>query len=392
VEPLTDLDALVAFQPQWCVFWAHHVRPAQLAIWMPYLRRSRYRYVIAASGDVIADSVRATVADLPNVAIVEPFEGARAWLRKAQGFRGVLYVVSQPDNMSLLSMRRASHVWIGHGESGKKANAHRTASVYDSVFVADYAAVDRYQATIRRWVGSGACAIGTPMVEGITADPWTRPRQIRTLLYAPTWEGRAPSTDYGSLEAVAPELIAALPTLTERGIRLVIRPHPGTGGRRPELRPIIAALVEAGAVRGTDKAKDFTEADALIGDVSGNTSEFLFTRKPAIMPVTPRLTEVMKGERRIKAEYPWVYPWHVGSEGLLERLEALERSDPLRAARDRAARRTFRGHRSIDDAVRTFDIALSATRWRRGPVPVRFVFEAKCLLARFRPASGRPAS
>jgi hypothetical protein len=391
MQPLADLDALVAFEPQWCLFWAHHVRPAQLAIWLPYLRRSRYRYVITASGDIIADSVRNAVADLPNVAVVEPFAEARAWLRQCRGFRGVLYIVSQPDNMALLSMRAASHVWIGHGESGKKANAHRTASVYDSVFVADYAAVDRYQRSIRRWVASGACAIGTPMVEGITADPWTRPRPIRTILYAPTWEGRAPSTDYGSLEAVAPELIAALPTLTERGIRLIVRPHPGTGGRRPALRPIVAALVDAGAVRGQDKAQDFTDADIIIGDVSGNTSEFLFTRKPAIMPVTPRLVEVMKGERRITTEYPWVYQWRVGSEDLLERLGALERADPLRSARERAARRTFRDHRTIDDAVRTFDIALSVTRWRRRPISVRRAFEAKRLLSRLRPTSRRAA-
>jgi hypothetical protein len=391
VEPLPDLDALVAFEPQWCVFWAHHVRSSQLAIWLPYLRRSRYRYVIMASADVFADNVRAAIAGLPNVAIVEPFAEARTWLRQVPGFRGVLYIVSQPDNMALLGMRRASHVWLGHGESGKKANAHRTASVYDSVFVADYAAVDRYQQAIRRWVASGACAIGTPMVDGIRADPWTTPRAIRTILYAPTWEGRAPTTDYGSMDSAGPALLAALPALTERGVRVVLRPHPGTGSRRPELRGILAALVDAGAVRGTDKAQDFTDADVIISDISGVTSEFLFTRKPAIMPVSGRLIEVMKGERRIEAEYPWVYRWHVEGEDLLTRLAALEGADPLRRARERAARRTFRDHRSIEDAVRTFDLALSVTRWRRRRIGVRRAFEAKRLLARLRPPSTHAA-
>lgn len=392
MEPLTDPDALIAFKPQWCVFWAHHVRSSQLAIWLPYMRRSRYRYAVMASADVFSDRVRAAVADLPNVAIVEPFAEARSWLRRVDGFRGVLYVVSQPDNMALLGMRRASHVWLGHGESGKKANAHRTASVYDSVFVADYAAVDRYQTAIRGWVRSGACAIGTPIVDGIVADPWTKPRPIRTILYAPTWEGGAPTTDYSSIDAAGPALIDAMPTLHDRGVRVILRPHPGAGSRRPEVKATLAALVDAGAIRGTDKARDFGDADIIISDVSGVTSEFLFTRKPAIMPITRRLLEGIISDERIASEYPWVYRWRVGEEDLLERLADLERADPLRSTRDREARRTFRDHRSIDDAVRTFDLALSVTRWRRRRIGVRYAFEGKRLLSRLRPSAARASA
>jgi hypothetical protein len=182
-----------------------------------------------------------------------------------------------------------------------------------------------------------------------------------------------------------------MPILAERGVRVILRPHPGTGSRRPELTATLAALVDAGAVRGTDKARDFTDADVIISDISGVTSEFLFTRKPAIMPVSPKLLEVMKSEARVEAEYPWVYRWHVAEQDLLTRLAALEGADPLRRARERAARRTFRDHRSIEDAVRTFDLALSVTRWRRRRIGVRRAFEAKRLLARLRPPSTHAA-
>jgi hypothetical protein len=107
------------------------------------------------------------------------------------------------------------------------------------------------------------------------------------------------------------------------------------------------------------------------------------------MPISPKLLEVMKSERRIEAEYPWVYRWHVDEEDLLTRLAALEGADPLRRARDRAAGRTFRDHRSIEDAVRTFDLALSVTRWRRRRIGVRYAFEGKRLLTRLRPSAGR---
>jgi hypothetical protein len=365
-----------------------------LAIWLPYIRRSRYRFVVMASADIYKGNARAAITEAPNVAIAEPFEEARLWLREVPGFRGVLYIGSLPDNMAMLGMRRASHVWLGHGESGKKANKHRTASVYDSVFVANYDAVDRYQPRIRGWVHAGACAIGAPMVDGIVADPWTKPRPIRTILFAPTWEGNGANSDYGSVDTAGPALIAAMPTLRERGVRVVLRPHPGTGSRRKELEAIVTELVDAGAVRGRDKARDFNDADVIISDVSGVTSEFVFTRKPTIMPIGPRLVEVMKGEAQIEAEYPWVYRWHVDQEDLLTRLAALERADPLRRERDRAAQRMFRDHRSMEDAVRTFDLALSVAHWRRRPFgSVRYAFEVKRLLTRLlwrlRPSAAR---
>ena len=85
-----------------------------------------------------------------------------------------------------------SHVWLGHGESDKVYNAMRTASIYDSVFVAGYGATGRYPASIRRWVSSGAVAIGTPDRGWHRQGPLgSQPRPVRRVLYAPTWEGHS---------------------------------------------------------------------------------------------------------------------------------------------------------------------------------------------------------
>ena len=384
MRTLADEASLSAFDPQWCLFWAGHVRPAQFAIWEPYLRRSGFRFVVMASRDLIHDKVREKVEALPRCAIVEPYAAASAWLRGTSGFLGFLYVGSNEDNAALMdTFHDLTHVWVGHGESAKKANAHRTASLYDSVFVGDYSAVRRYPRAIRRWVLDGACAIGVPVVDGLRADPWDRPRPIRTLVYAPTWEGHGPNADYTSLDVVGPALLAAMPALLDRGTSVLLRPHPGTGPRRPELKELLEELVGAGARRDMDKAGALTRADLLISDVSGVTSEFLFTRKPAMLPVTPRLLQLFKGERRLREEYPWVYRWDVARESLVDRLAAMERADPLREARAAAARRLFRDHRTVDDAVRTFDLALDVARRRSKRMPVRLAFEARRRLARF---------
>jgi hypothetical protein len=378
-------DNLLEFDPNWCIFFGRKATSFHLEIWLPYIRRSRYRFVVMAGEDGFSDAVRKRVASISNLAILEPFEAAKAWLRLCPGFRGFLYIGNKQENFKVVnSFPGKLHIWLGHGESDKVYNAFRTASLFDSMFMARYGVVDRYPAAIRRWVAAGACAIGTPVVEGAVKDPWNRPRPIRTLLYAPTWEGHGARADYSSLGEIGPDLAAAIPALAERGTRVVMRPHPMTGHRRPELREIRDAIFAAGAMGGRDKAQDFAEADVIVSDISGVTAEFLFTEKPAVMVMTERIAGLGKDDARIAEEYPWVYRWKAEAEPLVEQLARLEASDPLRGARARAAAGMFAGNRSMEDAVQTFDLALSSVRFRRTRIPVRYAFLAKRWLARVR--------
>lgn len=378
----SDAEIIAEFGPEWIVFWSGQVRTSQFDIWLPYLRRSRYRYAIVASGGVVPDSVRELVAPLPNVEILASWGDSGPWLRKVPTLRGFLYIGNQPENYSVInSFRNQLHIWLGHGESGKAANAFRSASIFDSMFVADYRAVERYPRAIRRWVRAGACAIGVPVVEDVVADPWTRPRPVRTVLYAPTWEGTGDAVDYSSLPEFAPLLRDALPALTAAGVTVILRPHPGTGKRRTEYRDLVAELEGAGAVRSRDKTGAFASADLLISDVSGVVGEFLFTQKPTALVTSQRLLDLRRGDKLVD-EYPWVDPWPVEGLDIPARLEALGRADPLRGARARAAGRMFRGHRSMDAAVRTFDIALDTVRFRKTPIPPRYAFEVRRRLGR----------
>ena len=88
MEAPTDADGLADFDPQWCLFWAHHVRPAQFAIWEPYLRRSRFRFAVMASADGVPDPVRESIAALPNCLVLEPYADAVGWLRQCRDCQG----------------------------------------------------------------------------------------------------------------------------------------------------------------------------------------------------------------------------------------------------------------------------------------------------------------
>jgi hypothetical protein len=392
VQTPANADELARYGPHWCLFWGDAVAPYMFEVWYPRLLRSRLRYAILSGVDEIPDVVREKVRGMPNCVVLEPYVETKRWLRAVPTFEGFLHVDTRREVYTVVNaFRSASHVWIGHGESEKRVNLHRTVSLYDAVFLGRYADVRRAPRAIRRWVAHGACAIGGTIVEGATKDPWVHPRSPRTVLYAPSWEGTRDSVDYSSIPEVVPHLLDALPELTERGVRIIVRPHPRTGARSPDHLRLIERLVAAGATRGGEKGADFTAADLMIGDVSGVTSEFLFTEKPGILPVSDRLTGIGKSPTILEREYPWLYRWDPAHGTLPELLDELAAHDPLRRARAGAARRTFRGHRSIEEAARTFDVALTAPRWRRSriPIPLRWVFEGKLALAALRRALSR---
>jgi hypothetical protein len=399
---LTTADEVAAFDPHWCLVWGKGVAAHHLAIWLPYIRRSRYRFVIVSASDDVPGDVWAAVAPVANLAVIESFTNATgpstAWVNGGPSFWGFLYAGRKPANFELVGgFAGRTHVFIGHGESDK--SSHRTASLYDALLVARYEVVNRVPRHIRRWVNAGTLAIGTPILDGATRDPWERPRPIRQVLYAPTWEGLKPASQFTSIEEAGPRLLEALPAFAQRGIRVTMRPHPIAGSRLPSIGTVLEQLEAAGMPRGTDKTADFAAADVLISDVSGVTAEFLFTEKPVIMPVSARLL-TLRDERQLAAAYPWVYRWHMEQEALEDVLDRIQAGDPLRRARAKAARRMFRGHRSLDDAARTFDVALAVAPFRRKlrVVPLRLVFEASVrlpwlpgLVMRLRPRRARPA-
>jgi hypothetical protein len=377
-QPLAPtIDELRAFAPDWCIFWPGDVSPSQFAIWRPYLERSRFRYLVMARGGRVRDGERAAIAALPNCLAMEATDESARWLKGVPNFRGFLYVLGfKPATFTNVNtFRNQAHVWIAHGESEKLSSSPRSASIYDAIFIARYRGLRRFPRAIRPWLRRTACAIGAPILGGAVADPWREPRPIQTILYASTWEGYSDHTNYSSMVDVAPALAAALPELRDRGVRVIVRPHPLNGRRVPALAAALNELIAAGAERGTDKAADFAASDLIITDVSGVNTEYLFTRKPSLMPVLSQLKAVGRTRAELARDHPWAYQWDPRTEPLLDRLAQLERSDPLRDRREAAARALFRGHTSIDEAVRTFDLALGATWFRRTPIPVRWAFE-----------------
>jgi len=141
----------------------------------------------------------------------------------------VCYVSNSGQNMHLLRRRGVRSVFIGHGDSDKDASFNPFSRVYDQIWVAGPAGRDRY---VRAEVGvenEAIVEVGRPQLSGLRTVG--RAGGVRTVLYAPTWEGWVEGGQQSSLVSMGPAIVRSL--LARPDLRVIYKPHPLTGTVAP---------------------------------------------------------------------------------------------------------------------------------------------------------------
>src|SRR6266702_1579144 len=239
--------------------------------------------------------------------------------------RVALYPANTGKNIHMLRNRSMAHVFIGHGDSDKAASSNPYAKVYNQVWVAGQAGRDRY---LRADVGvrdDDIFEVGRPQLAGLSQASAGTAGPLRTVLYAPTWEGwDADGLTQTSLILMGPQIVRAL--LDDApSLRVLYKPHPLTGTRDPRAakahKKIAAMIADANQARGSahgtpaPQAEEewrrleaawhrlywsseggsrhrvitgprptvyecFNQSDMLISDISSVVSDFIATAKP----------------------------------------------------------------------------------------------------------------
>ncbi|MFL1430543.1 MULTISPECIES: glycerophosphotransferase [unclassified Nocardiopsis] len=177
--------------------------------------------------------------------------------------RVALYPANTGKNIHMLRNPMIKHVFIGHGDSDKIASVNPFSKVYDEVWTAGRAGLDRY---VRAQVGvrpDEVVEVGRPQLDTIRTD--TAPNAVRTVLYAPTWEGWTDEPGNTSLIDAGPTLIEQL-LKAEPGVRVLYKPHPFTGIRSARARRAhqrIVTLLEAANKAAGHGERDTRELAAL---------------------------------------------------------------------------------------------------------------------------------
>ena len=208
----------------------------------------------------------------------------------------LLYPNQNAKNFFALRNRYGLHVWVSHGESDKAYMFQNTLKRYDYYFAAGQAAVDRVARNIRNYNTARIKLIGRPQIKDVLPVPsnYEKPAtDVKTALYAPTWEGVTRATRYSSLDSHGVEMVERLISL---GYQVVYRPHPLSGSRDAKIAEAdasIRALLKAHNDSKVSKVRHYVdnstfgwqlnELDLMITDVSAVAYDWLVTGKPLLI-------------------------------------------------------------------------------------------------------------
>ncbi|MFD1720864.1 CDP-glycerol glycerophosphotransferase family protein [Amnibacterium endophyticum] len=203
--------------------------------------------------------------------------------------RVVLYPTNVVKNNETIRIPGPMHSFIGHGDSDKVGSFSPLNRMYDEIWVAGRAAVERYAAVDEGIDLNVVRPVGRPQLADIRrAQPDDhQPGDRLTVLYAPTWEGFFDEADYSSVATMGERIVQ---TCLETGARVLFKPHPLTGHRLPAAGRAREAIDEAVRRAGNGSQvvaptpnslyEAFNRADILISDISSVITDFLASRKP----------------------------------------------------------------------------------------------------------------
>ncbi|SCG60746.1 CDP-glycerol glycerophosphotransferase family protein [Micromonospora halophytica] len=281
--------ALRAHQPEFLLYFsAPPGSEYQVTMWLPYLERlGRPFLVMLREPEFLPTIAAATSAPVVHCPTLKAMDEALV-----PSLRVAFYVNHGAKNSHCIRFHQLTHVQLHHGDSDKAPSANPVSAIFDRIFVAGPAAIERYARAGVEIPAEKFVVVGRPQVEAIEvratpAGGLTGP----TVLYTPTWTGHHADANYCSL----PVAETLLRRLLDRGATVILRAHPYTTQNPASARQLarLTELLAADRSRtgrahlwGAAASRELTltdcvnRADALVSDVSGVISDFLYSGKP----------------------------------------------------------------------------------------------------------------
>ena len=297
--------ALETYRPQFVVYFASNVGAQyQVGMWLPYfVRIGRPFIIVTRTVPMLAEISELCEEQRVKVPVIY-----RKTLRSLEeivvdSMTAAFYVNNAARNTHLVERRELTHVWLNHGDSEKPACFNPVHAIYDLIFAAGQAGIDRYARHGVRIPAEKFKIVGRPQVELIS--PASGPIGVieqPTVLYAPTWQGPFADSRLYSLP-VGRQIVEQL---LARGARVIFRAHPFNYHN-----PVAQKMIEdIGAVLDADREVNgrehvwgpaaeqemsvedcFNASDAMVSDVSAVISDYLHSGKPFAMVSIGRTPE-----------------------------------------------------------------------------------------------------
>lgn len=341
--------AVEAYQPKFAIYTGRRNDAGyQLKMWLPLLEGLGERFIVVVRHPQAVEGTK----QLTTAPVICCPGGKDLDYAVVASLKAAFYVNTIALNSNFVLYRQMTHVYLGHGDSDKELSGHPAHAMFDKIFVAGPAAIERYRWSRVQIPREKFIVVGRPQLAGIEQveapiATIARPR----VLFAPTWRGYNLNTSLSSL-MVAPPLISAL---LERGAEVVFRPHPFSWQGRAERSAIDAVDSLLLADRGSSDRQHllatetstmnvmetFSHCDAMITDIGSVLVDFFATGKPyaVTLPQDVDLTDAQDRFPTTAAAYLLAYQQlELADTAVINAvLDDLLRTDPLMAERKAVA-------------------------------------------------------
>ncbi|WP_180079784.1 hypothetical protein [Acinetobacter sp. YH12058] len=201
---------------------------AHLNLWIPSFLESNIDFIVLVRDLALYNAIKQEYPWL-NIAFVKRPIDIEEFIAKLPFVKTVFYPSSTGNNIHLVRFSFLNHVFIGHGDSDKASSAHKGLRLYDEVWTAGEAHIDRFKNASFNSDHIVFKKVGRPNSFKTLIDcqqHWTE-RKFN-FLYLPTWEGFMEEANYSSIH-LASEI---LNLITAKYLcKISAKFHPLTGNR-----------------------------------------------------------------------------------------------------------------------------------------------------------------
>ena len=288
-------------------------------------------------------------------------------------FKALIYVNNSYQNFQTLAYQQAAHIHVNHGESDKISMVSNQAKAYDKVFVAGAAAKDRYLSAVAWLEEKNLIPIGRPQLD-LDTTPILEKSTLKTITYAPTWEGEDEANNYTSMDCYGIAIIDA--AIRQRDCRVIYKPHPRILDSKDALIISAHKHIMNQLARGPhevhlsgDVLSVLKDTDLLISDISSVTLDYLYLRPTGAIFLTDR----RNNRSELQAESPVANAAYIVDSAAISQLPAklgeVLTKDELFDQRQEVCRYYFGGiaagestsafYRELEKTIAEHDVAVS---------------------------------
>jgi|GEM_PF-2589066 len=350
--------ALAEYAPEVVFYYSRPEATGYIAnVWMRSLEQLQRRVLVIVREPHNEPLVKTGI--LPLVLVTPAGELERLLPRSV---RIALYPSNVAKNNHLIRLPGIVDIFVGHGDSDKGGSATVLTRIFDEVWVSGPAARDRYRvadvgvrdeqihevgrpqlaeiAQAAAATGSNARAAVSPTAGSAGSSETDRKY---TVLYAPTREGFYAEWEYSSVVTQGAVILSSLTALPD--VRVLFKPHPGTGTDNPayrvELEKLMTMVERAGSPHEVLTGHQglyhaFNRADLLVSDVSSVITDFLASGKPYV--VTNSGTARPEEFRRVSPSAAGAYVLAGDGSAVVSFVADARSADSMRAERELTAR------------------------------------------------------